>query len=115
MNIEDIVALSKAGYTSQQISMMAQAEAMQPKEEPKQEPPKQEPPKQEPTKPKEEPKQEQTTPSYEALMAEVLNLKTAIQQNNINNSQQPAKPAPTADDILAEIIMPKPTNIKEEK
>lgn len=48
---------------------------------------------------------------YEAMMSELLGIKNAIQTANVQNSQQPGQPM-TADQILANIIAPKP--IKKE-
>jgi hypothetical protein len=48
---------------------------------------------------------------YQAMMAELLGIKNAIQTVNVQNSQQPEQPM-TADQILANIIAPKP--IKKE-
>lgn len=49
---------------------------------------------------------------YEAMMSELLGIKNAIQTVNVQNSQQPEQPM-TADQILANIIAPKP--IKKEE
>ena len=46
------------------------------------------------------------------MMAELLGIKNAIQTGNLQNSQQPEQPM-TADQILANIIAPKP--IKKEE
>ena len=48
----------------------------------------------------------QTDP-YTAIMAELLGLKQAVQATNMMAAQQPAAPM-TADDIIANIIAPKP-------
>lgn len=45
------------------------------------------------------------------MMSELLGIKNAIQTVNVQNSQQPEQPM-TADQILANIIAPKP--IKKE-
>ena len=44
---------------------------------------------------------------YEQIMSELLGLKQAVQAGNMMQSQQPAQPQ-TADDIIANIIAPKP-------
>lgn len=49
---------------------------------------------------------------YQAMMAELLGIKNAIQTGNVQTSQQPEQPM-TADQILANIIAPKP--IKKEE
>lgn len=48
---------------------------------------------------------------YQAMMAELLGIKQAIQTGNVQTSQQPEQPM-TADQIMANIIAPKP--IKKE-
>lgn len=49
---------------------------------------------------------------YKAMMSELLGIKNAIQTGNVQKSQQPEQPM-TADQILANIIAPKP--IKKEE
>ena len=76
MNISDIVALAKAGFTAEQISAMNQPQP-----------------------------QPQPQPAAEnAVLAEIRALTAAIQANGIINSNQP--PVQTVDDILASIINP---------
>ena len=92
MTYNDILALAKAGYNAGQIGQLAQLEQMQPAPAPAPAP----------------------APSfdYNQMMAEILGIKQAVQAGNIANSQQPAA-APTAEQILANIIAPKP--IKKEE
>ena len=44
---------------------------------------------------------------YEKIMSELLGLKQAVQAGNMMQAQQPEQPK-TADDIIANIIAPKP-------
>lgn len=106
MTYNDILALAKAGYNAEQIGQLAHLEQMQPAPAPA---PTQAPaPAPDPT----------TAPApaptfdYNQMMAEILGIKQAVQAGNIAASQQPT-PVPTADQILANIIAPKP--IKKEE
>ena len=79
MNISDIVALAKAGFTAAQIAAMAQ--------------------------PAQPAVQTTAQPQYnDPIMAQLAALTTAINNNAIVNTNMP-KPQ-TADEILAEIINP---------
>lgn len=119
MNASDILALSKAGYNSQQIAiidreMRLEAAQQKPVEQPKPaedpkpaEVPKPEPeqkpaeqPKPEPEQPKPEPEQVDMTP----IMEQLNKLTTAIYASNINGTNQPADM--TAESIIAQIIRP---------
>ena len=44
---------------------------------------------------------------YDKIMSELLGLKQAVQTGNMMHTQQPEQPK-TADDIIANIIAPKP-------
>ena len=95
MTYKDILALAHAGYSADQIGKLAMLEQM--------------PAPAAPAAP--------ATPAapapfdYQAMMAELLGIKNAIQTVNVQNSQLPEQPM-TADQILANIITPKP--IKKE-
>ena len=95
MNISDIVALAKAGFTAAQIAAMAQ-----PAQTPAQ------PVVQTPAQPVvQTPAQPVAQPQYnDPIMAQLAALTTAINNNAIVNTNMP-KPQ-TADEILAEIINP---------
>ena len=55
-----------------------------------------------------QPVQQPAQPSgYEQIMSELLGLKQAVQAGNMMQAQQPAQ-IMTADDIIANIIAPKP-------
>ena len=86
MTYKDILALAHAGYSADQIGKLAMLEQM--------------------------PAPAAPAPfDYQAMMAELLGIKNAIQTVNVQNSQLPEQPM-TADQILANIITPKP--IKKE-
>ena len=91
MNISDIVALAKAGFTAAQIAAMAQPA---------------QPAVQTPAQPVvQTPAQPVVQPQYnDPIMAQIAALTTAINNNAIVNTNMP-KPQ-TADEILAEIINP---------
>lgn len=116
MKASDILALSKAGYTSAQIALIAQGiddeakEQPAPQPEPKKEDPKPAPQpevKKEEPKPEEQPKPD---PGYAGVMAELQKLNQTIYAANIRNSSQPEQQS--AEDIIAQII--RPTLKKEE-
>ena len=109
MTYKDILALAHAGYSADQIGKLAMLEQMPAPAAPAA-----------PATP--------VTPAtpatpaapavpapfdYQAMMAELLGIKNAIQTGNVQNSQQPEQPM-TADQILANIIAPKPKPIKKE-
>ena len=84
MNISDIVALAKAGFTAAQIAAMAQPVVQTPAQPVVQTP---------------------AQPQYnDPIMAQLAALTTAINNNAIVNTNMP-KPQ-TAEEILAEIINP---------
>ena len=92
MNIEDVIALSKAGFTSDQIMQMAQA--------PQQATAPQQPMVQQPTQ------DPQAKDPFQQLFEQMTGIKQAIQTNNIQNSQITGAAPQTTDDILASIIQP---------
>ena len=90
MKATDIIALATAGYTAEQIAVIAKAAKEQPVQQPVQQP-----------------------DGYADLMGRLDALTTQIQQSAILSSAQPRED--TADDILANIIDPPefhPTNNK---
>lgn len=107
MTVTEIIALCHAGYNSDQIMQLAQAQQMEraqqpaaPAVQPVQALP-------QPAAPS-VPVQQPTQPGgYEQIMQELLGLKQAVQTGNMMAAQQPAQPM-TADDIIANIIAPKP-------
>lgn len=106
MTVEEIIALCHAGYNSDQIMQLAQAQQMeraQQAQQPAQ--PVQQPQQMQQTQ---QPVQQPTQPNgYDQIMTELLGLKQAVQAGNMMQAQQPAQ-IMTADDIIANIIAPKP-------
>lgn len=104
MEMSDIIALVRAGYSRQEIEAMGGAEP-DPKPEPDSKP---EPdPKHEPdNKPEPDPKPERFTgDTLEELMKQMRGVVEAMQMQARNSAQQP--PEETTDDIIANIIRPK--------
>ena len=93
MTVTEIIALCHAGYNSDQIMQLAQAQQME---------------RAQPVQPVQQPAQQPQQPvGYEQIMSELLGLKQAVQAGNMMQAQQPAQPQ-TAEDIIANIIAPKP-------
>ena len=107
MTVEEILALCHAGYNSDQIMQLAQAQQMERAQAQPQQP--QQPQQvQQPQQPAQQMQQPAQQPGgYEQIMSELLGLKQAVQAGNMMTSQQPAQPQ-TAEDIIANIIAPKP-------
>ena len=110
MTVEEIIALCHAGYNSDQIMQLAKAQQMERAQQPQQpQQPVQQP--QQPTQPLQQPTQQVQRPTqpsgYEQIMSELLGLKQAVQAGNMMQAQQPAQ-IMTAEDIIANIIAPKP-------
>ena len=104
MQLNDIIALAKAGFTAEQIGALAQLPADQPQPEVQPQPTPQ---------PQPEPNPQPTPPEdpMEKLMAELGALRGQIQQINLAGAQQPQpkqapKPELTSMDVLANIIAP---------
>ena len=128
MNITDVIALSKAGFTSEQIIQMSQLPEMQQTIQPTvqnigqqiQQPqvmpqlmPQQMPQQMiQPQQSLQPQVQQPTEDPFMKLFEQMSGIKKAIQDNNIANSQISAKAPQTTDDILASIIQP--TKPKEE-
>ena len=91
MTVTEIIALCHAGYNSDQIMQLAQAQQME-RAQQMQQPAQQMQPQQ---------------GGYDQIMSELLGLKQAVQAGNMMQAQQPAQPQ-TAEDIIANIIAPKP-------
>ena len=106
MTVEEIIALCHAGYNSDQIMQLAQAQQLE-----RAQPAQQVQQVQQPAQPVQQPAQQVQQPAqpsgYEQIMSELLGLKQAVQAGNMMQAQQPAQ-IMTADDIIANIIAPKP-------
>lgn len=105
MTVEEILALCHAGYNSDQIMQLAQAQQMERTQQaqPVQQPAQPVQPVQQPA----QPVQPAQPGGYEQIMSELLGLKQAVQAGNMMQAQQPAQ-IMTAEDIIANIIAPKP-------
>ena len=99
MTVEEIIALCHAGYNSDQIMQLAQAQQMERAQQVQ--------PVQQPAQPVQPVQQPAQPNGYEQIMSELLGLKQAVQAGNMMQAQQPAQ-IMTADDIIANIIAPKP-------
>ena len=120
MTYKDIIALANAGYTADQIGQLSQLEQMPaptaapapaaaPAPTAAPAPAAPAPAAPAPAAPAPAapaPAAPVTTPDYNAIMAELLGIKQAVQAGNIQQTQQPLVLTP--DDILANIIAPKP-------
>ena len=113
MKASEIIALATAGYTAEQIAVIAKAAKGQPAQQPAQQPvqqpaqqPEQQPAQQPVQQPAQQPAQQpvQQPGGYADLMGKLDALTTQIQQSAILNSAQPREES--ADDILANIIDP---------
>ena len=113
MTYKDILALAHAGYSADQIGKLAMLEQMPAPAAPAAPAPAAPaaPAPAAPAAPAPAAPAEPAQFDYQAMMAELLGIKNAIQAVNVQNSQQPEQPM-TADQILANIIAPKP--IKKE-
>ena len=107
MTVEEIIALCHAGYNSDQIMQLAQAQQLE-RAQQMQQPVQPAQQMQQPAQQMLQPAQQMQQPSrYEQIMSELLGLKQAVQAGNMMQAQQPAQ-IMTADDIIANIIAPKP-------
>ena len=110
MTVTEIIALCHAGYNSDQIMQLAQAQQMERAQQRAQQPAQQmQQPQQvqQPQQPQQVQQPAQQPGGYDQIMSELLGLKQAVQAGNMMQAQQPAQPQ-TADDIIANIIAPKP-------
>ena len=116
MQISDVIALSHAGFTADQIMKMAQVQT-QPQQMPQV-------PMQQPVQTPVQMPQPQMVPQpapapdpkpdpFQQLFEQMTGIKQAIQSSNIQNSQMNTAAPQTTDDILASIIQP--TKPKEDK
>ena len=135
MQISDVIALSHAGFTADQIMQMAQVQQapapqqiQQPMQVPQQIQQMPPVPMQQPTVQVPQLMQQPTVPTpapapapapdpkpdpFQQLFEQMTGIKQAIQSSNIQNSQIAGGAPQTTDDILASIIQP--TKPKEDK
>ena len=105
MKASEILALSKAGYTSAQIALIAKGLDAEAQEKPAEEPAK-EKPAEKPVEQKPAPQPVQQT-GNDQILAELQKLNQSIYKANIANSNMPKQQS--AEDIIAEIIRPTKT------
>lgn len=97
MTLNDVIALANAGYTRTEIAELIKAQAATPAPEPAAPAPV--------PAPAPAPAQEQPQ-TVEQVLAAINGLKASIQQSNMQSAQQTVAPAPTPEQILANIINP---------
>ena len=99
MNIDNIIKLIDAGYSKEEIKAMS--------EDPdKKEPDKKEPDKKEPEKQELDKKDPEENDLLKLMVSKFDELKTAIQENNIKQSNNKSLDAPAPEELLANIIKP---------
>lgn len=116
MELTDIMALVKAGYTKEEIALMEKPGTSTPAPEPVKETapaptdaPEPEPAPVAPPVPALQPAQPEAQPTMAELMQSIAKLTSAVQANAIAQSVIPGganAQTPTAEDMLAEIIRP---------
>lgn len=109
MQLSDIIALAKAGFTADQISQLSATDQPQPAPAaPAPQPDPQPTPAPQP-EPQSNPQPAQPAPAqdpYQAIMAELGLLKGQLQQINRAGAQQPPSEELTGEQVLARIIAP---------
>lgn len=109
MQLSDIIALAKAGFTADQISQLSATDQPQPAPAaPAPQPDPQPTPAPQP-EPQSNPQPAQPAPAqdpYQAIMAELGLLKGQLQQINRAGAQQPQDQTLTGEQVLAHIISP---------
>ena len=99
--LEEVIALSRAGFTKQEILMMTGTPTPAPEPAPQPAP--------EPTPqpaPEPAPQPEPQQPSNQDVLAAINSLTAAIQSINRNSAQQPGQNRLTGDDVMAGFIRP---------
>lgn len=104
MNIDNIIKLIDAGYSKEEIKAMS--EEPDNKEPEKKEPEKKEPEKKEPEKQEPDKKDPEENDLLKLMVSKFDELKTAIQENNIKQSNNKTLDAPAPEELLANIIKP---------
>ena len=109
MNTENILKLVEAGFTKEDILALAGTaqpeEAMPPNDETPAQP---EPVKEQPAQPAPEPAADPNAARYTELLEAMQKLTGAIQAGNILNSSNREQPQLTPEDVIAEVLAPKP-------
>lgn len=101
MKIEDLLALTKAGWSKEEIIKLSLAEQEVPKEEEEKIPQPEEAPIE---TPKEAPKEDPASAKIDDVIAKLETLASGMEKMAIQNSRLPERE--TVDDILASIINP---------
>lgn len=105
MTIEDILNLTRAGFTKAEIMALAQPTPESPQNAPEQAQPAPEPTPAEPAAPAPAPAAP-AGPTTQDLMAAIQGLTAAMQNANRNQAQMPDQHQMTGEDVLAQIIRP---------
>ena len=109
MNIDNIIKLIDAGYSKEEIKAMSEdPDKKEPdkKEPDKKDPDKKEPDKKEPEKQEPDKKDPEENDLLKLMVSKFDELKTAIQENNIKQSNNKSLDAPAPEELLANIIKP---------
>ena len=107
--LEEVIALSRAGFTKQEILMMTGTPTPAPEPAPQPAPEPAPQPAPEPTPqpaPEPAPQPEPQQPSNQDVLAAINSLTAAIQSINRNSAQQPGQNRLTGDDVMAGFIRP---------
>ena len=108
MTIEQIIQLTQAGFSADQITALAPLISGEQKPEPKTDPePKPEPKTDPEPKPEPKPNPEPAPATLEGVMRQIAALTQAITANAIINTNQPGNNTDSAEDALASIVIPK--------
>ena len=109
MNAESILKLVDAGFTHDEILALAGTAQPEEAEPPKDEAPAPQPEtKEQPAQPAPEPAADPNAARYTELLEAMQKLTGAIQAGNILNSSNREDPQLSPEDILAEVVNPKP-------
>lgn len=109
MEARDVLKLVEAGFSHDEILALAGTAQPTEAEPPKEEAPAQpEPVKEQPAQPAPEPAADPNAARYTELLEAMQKLTGAIQAGNILNSSNRDDPQLSPEDILAEVVNPKP-------
>ena len=109
MEARDVLKLVEAGFSHDEILALAGTAQPEEAQPPKEEAPAQpEPVKEQPAQPAPEPAADPNAARYTELLEAMQKLTGAIQAGNILNSSNREDPQLSPEDILAEVVNPKP-------
>ena len=112
LTVNDILALSRSGYSAAQIELIGQrlaAEDTKPTEPSASSAPQAPQPATAPVSPAPAPAAPvaaNTDPALAGILAELRSLKSAMQAGNLAAAQQPQNTQPSADDLLTAMVIP---------